>query len=116
MTGATTLGVSDPAPHDFDELTVSRGGGGVGAYDLLHDVEMGVTAELGRTRMLVKDVLALGPGSVIELDRTVGSPVDVLVNGTLVARGEVVVIDEEFAVRITEVIGHTDDHRRGNAA
>jgi flagellar motor switch protein FliN/FliY len=75
------------------------------SLDLLADVEMGVTAELGRTRMTVKELLALTPGSVVELDRMAGSPVDVLVNGTLVARGEVVVIDEEFGVRISEIIG-----------
>jgi flagellar motor switch protein FliN len=78
----------------------------VSGLELLHDVEMGVTVELGRTRMLVRDVLSLSPGSVIELDRAAGSPVDILVNGTMIARGEVVVIDEEFGVRITEVIGH----------
>ena len=66
---------------------------------------MGVTAELGRRRMTVRDLLSLTPGAVIELDRAAGSPVDVLVNGTLVARGEVVVIDEEFGVRISEIIG-----------
>jgi flagellar motor switch protein FliN/FliY len=75
------------------------------SLDLLADVEMGVTAELGRTRMTVRELLALTPGSVVELDRMAGSPVDVLVNGTLVARGEVVVIDEEFGVRISEIIG-----------
>ena len=80
--------------------------------ELLHDVELAVTVELGRTRMLVRDVLDLVPGSVIELDRAAGSPVDVLVNGTMIARGEVVVIDEEFGVRITEVIGHGDDPAR----
>jgi flagellar motor switch protein FliN/FliY len=73
--------------------------------DLLHDVEMGVTAELGRTRMTVRDLLSLTPGAVVELDRAAGSPVDVLVNGTLIARGEVVVIDEEFGIRISEIIG-----------
>lgn len=76
------------------------------AVELLHDVEMGVTAELGRTRMTVRELLSLQPGSVVELDRAAGSPVDLLVNGTLVARGEVVVIDEEFGVRITEIIGY----------
>ena len=80
--------------------------------DLLRDVEMGLTAELGRTRMFVRDILELGPGSVIELDRAAGSPVDVLVNGTLIARGEVVVIDEEFGIRITEVIGYQDGPER----
>ena len=66
---------------------------------------MGVTAELGRRRMTVRDLLALTPGSVIELDRAAGSPIDVLVNGTLIARGEVVVIDEEFGIRISEIVG-----------
>jgi flagellar motor switch protein FliN/FliY len=75
------------------------------SMDLLHDVEMGVTAELGRTRMTVRDLLSLSPGAVVELDRAAGSPVDVLVNGTLIARGEVVVIDEEFGIRISEIIG-----------
>ena len=75
------------------------------SLDLLHDVEMGVTAELGRTRMTVRDLLSLTPGAVVELDRAAGSPVDVLVNGTLIARGEVVVIDEEFGIRISEIIG-----------
>ena len=72
---------------------------------LLHDVEMGVTAELGRTRMTVRDLLSLTPGAVVELDRAAGSPVDVLVNGTLIARGEVVVIDEEYGIRISEIVG-----------
>jgi len=72
--------------------------------DLLHDVELAVTAELGRTRMSVRDLLSLAPGSVVELDRAAGSPIDVLVNGTLIARGEVVVIDEEFGIRVTEII------------
>ncbi len=72
---------------------------------LLRDVEMGISVELGRTRMTVREVLSLAPGVVLELDRAAGSPVDVLVNGTLLARGEVVVVDDEFAVRVTEVVG-----------
>ncbi|MCU1486176.1 MAG: Flagellar motor switch protein fliM [Actinomycetia bacterium] len=85
------------------------------SLDLLADVEMGVTAELGRTRMTVRELLALTPGSVVELDRMAGSPVDVLVNGTLVARGEVVVIDEEFGVRISEIIGLETTRPRARA-
>jgi flagellar motor switch protein FliN/FliY len=84
--------------------------------EMLADVEMGVTAELGRTRMTVRDLLALTPGSVVELDRLAGSPVDVLVNGTLVARGEVVVIDEEFGVRISEIIGLDVSRARARTA
>lgn len=76
---------------------------------LIRDVEMDVTVELGRTRMTVRNILGLLPGSVIELDRAAGAPVDLLVNGTLIGRGEVVVIDEEFGVRISEIIGRSED-------
>lgn len=79
-------------------------GGPRAAYDLLLDVEMDVTAELGRTRMTVRSLLELEPGSIVELDRMAGSPVDLLVNGRLIARGEVVVVDEEFALRLTEIV------------
>ena len=79
-----------------------------GPIHFLADVELNVTAELGRCRMAVADLLGLSPGSVIELDRPAGGPIDLLVNGTLIARGEVVVIDEEFGVRITEIVGTED--------
>jgi len=72
--------------------------------DLLRDVEMEVTCELGRTRMTVRQLLALAPGDVVELDRLAGAPADLLVNGTLLARGEVVVVDESFGLRITEIV------------
>ncbi|MDO5698915.1 MAG: flagellar motor switch protein FliN [Dermatophilus congolensis] len=73
--------------------------------ELLRDVVMGVSVELGRTQLTVQEILGLTPGSIVELDRAAGAPVDVLVNGTLIAHGEVVVVDEEFAVRISEVVG-----------
>ncbi len=65
---------------------------------------MDVTAELGRRRLKVRDIVALRPGSVVELDRAAGSPVDVLVNGALVWHGEVVVVDEEFGIRVAEIV------------
>ena len=71
--------------------------------ELLHGVEMEVTVELGRTRMAVRELLALSPGAVLALDRAAGSPADLLVNGRLIARGEVVV-DEEFGLRVTEIL------------
>lgn len=71
---------------------------------VLADVEMGVTAELGRCRMTMRELLSITPGAVIDLDRAAGAPVDVLVNGTLIARGEVVVIEEEFGIRISEIL------------
>lgn len=72
--------------------------------DLLMNVPLTVTAELGSCKMLVKDILKLGTGSVVELDRLAGGPVDLLVNDRLVARGEVVAIDDNFGVRVTELI------------
>ncbi len=80
------------------------GTGRTTGLDLLHDVEMEVSAELGRTRMSVRELLSLSPGAVVELDRAAGSPADLLVNGRLIARGEVVVIDENFGLRITEIV------------
>jgi flagellar motor switch protein FliN/FliY len=79
--------------------------------DLLRNVEMEVTAELGSTRMTVRELLSLTPGNIVELNRAAGSPIDLLVNGTLIARGEVVVVDEEFGIRISEIVspGPGDD-------
>jgi flagellar motor switch protein FliN/FliY len=66
---------------------------------------MEVTVEIGRTRMSVGELLGLTPGHVVELDRAAGAPVDLFVNGTLLARGEVVVVDEDFGFRVTEIVG-----------
>ncbi|EGO63159.1 flagellar motor switch phosphatase FliY [Acetonema longum] len=75
---------------------------------LIMDVPMQITVELGRTRKQVREILEMAPGSVVELDKLAGEPVDVLVNGKLIAKGEVVVIDENFGVRITDIVGHID--------
>jgi flagellar motor switch protein FliN/FliY len=72
--------------------------------DLLMNVPLTVTAELGSCKMLVRDILKLGTGSIVELNRLAGGPVDLLVNDRLVARGEVVAIDDSFGVRVTELI------------
>lgn len=85
--------------------------------ELLRGVEMEVTVELGRTRMTVRELLSLSPGAVVELDRAAGSPADLLVNGTLIARGEVVVVDEDFGIRITEIVSTTNETSgKGSAA
>ena len=77
---------------------------------MLREVPLEVSAELGRTRHVgVAEILQLNVGSVVELDRTAGAPVDVVVNGSLIARGEVVVIDDEYGVRITEILGRVAD-------
>lgn len=90
---------SAPAPSNVVALADGRRG-----LEMLHGVELEVTVELGRTRMAVRDLLALSPGAVLSLDRAAGSPADLLVNGRLIARGEVVVVDEDFGLRVTEII------------
>jgi flagellar motor switch protein FliN/FliY len=93
------------ALHQFQPLGDQRAGAtAMRPITLLNEVMLEVTAELGRMRMKMRDLMALAPGSVIELDRAAGSPVDVLINGALLAHGEVVVIDEEFGVRVSEIV------------
>ena len=74
------------------------------ALERLHDVPVELAVEIGRTRMTIGETLALGPGAIVTLNRLAGEPVDLLVNGRPIARGEVVVVDEEFGLRITEVV------------
>jgi flagellar motor switch protein FliN len=81
---------------------------GNGNLNMLMDIPLKVTVELGRTKKLVKDILDLSQGSIIELDKVAGEPVDILVNSKLIAKGEVVVIDENFGVRITEILSTHD--------
>jgi flagellar motor switch protein FliN/FliY len=98
-------GVStDPAPFTpeaFDRPTPAEA---AKSLDLLSDVNLNVKIELGRTRMLVEDVLRLGEGAVVELDKLAGDPVDVYVNDRHIARGEVLVLNDNFCVRINEII------------
>ena len=96
----------------LDDVPASPGGSDI---SLLLDVPLQVTVELGRTQLRIRNVLELVPGSIVELDKLAGEPVDVLVNGKPIARGEVVVIDEEFGVRITDVASHAK-RLRGLAA
>jgi len=85
----------------MNDTNVSEGNANL---DMLLDVSMQVTVELGRTRMLLKQVLELQQGSVVELDRLAGEAVDLFVNERLLARGEVVVVDDKFGIRITELV------------
>jgi flagellar motor switch protein FliN len=82
--------------------------GTLGNLSRIAAVEMTLTVEIGRTRIPVRDLLALEPGSIVELDRSVGSPATVLVNGKLIAYGEVVIVDQDYAVRVTSVIDTQD--------
>ena len=91
-------------PARFAPLQPAKGAvSSTSNLDLLMGVTLRVTVELGRTKMDIREILGLGPGSVVELDKLAGEPVDVLVNDRLIARGEVVVIDDRFGVRITDV-------------
>lgn len=78
------------------------------SLDLVMDIPLRVAVELGSTKLKIKDVLELGRGSVVELSRLAGEPVDLLVNGKLMAKGEVVVINENFGLRITEIVGRAE--------
>ena len=76
--------------------------------DRILDIPLVLSAQLGNTRMLIKDLLQLGPGSIVELDKLAGEPLEVLVNERLVARGEVVMVNEKFGIRLTDVISPTE--------
>jgi flagellar motor switch protein FliN/FliY len=96
---------ADPAPLPLPTFTPgAAGGSSPRAIDLLSDVNLNVKIELGRTRMFVEDVLRLSEGAVVELDKLAGDPVDVYVNDRHVARGEVLVLNDNFCVRINEIL------------
>lgn len=101
-------GRGDYASAEFDQLEDE---GDVGAdmnLDVILDVPVTVSMEIGRTRIPIRNLLQLNQGSVVELDRLAGEPMDVLVNGTLIAHGEVVVVNEKFGIRLTDVISPSD--------
>ena len=86
---------------------------GTGALDLVIDVPLRLTVEVGSSTLLVREALQLAKGSIIELDRGSGDPADILVNGRLMARGEVTVVDDSLAVRIVEMLAGDPPERRG---
>jgi flagellar motor switch protein FliN/FliY len=99
--------MSDPVDYVPFETTTTPAeavAGDAPELERLYDVPVELAVEIGRTHMTIRETLALGPGSIVTLDRLAGEPVDLLVNGKPIARGEVVVIDEEFGLRVTEVV------------
>jgi len=92
--------VQTPAPPVVSETNAS----GNPNLDRILDIPLLLSAQLGSTRMLIKDLLQLGPGSIVELDKLAGEPLEILVNERLVARGEVVMVNEKFGIRLTDVI------------
>jgi flagellar motor switch protein FliN/FliY len=91
-----------------DEKQAPAANGEGRRLDLLLDVPLDLSVELGRSRMTIQDLLGLGPGSVIELDKIAGEPLDILVNDRLVARGEAVVVNDKFGVRITDIVSQAE--------
>ena len=106
--GAETAPAAAPQPApesaSFRELKVAKGSVGAHSLDFILDIPLDVSVELGRTTMMINDLLQLGQGSVIELNKLAGEPLEILVNRKLVARGEVVVVNEKFGVRLTDIV------------
>ncbi|MCG0274577.1 MAG: flagellar motor switch phosphatase FliY [Thermosediminibacteraceae bacterium] len=94
----------DVKPIELEDFEERESAGRKSSLDLIMDVPLEISVELGRTVKKIKEILEIGPGSIIELEKMAGEPVDILVNGKRIARGEVVVIDESFGVRITEIL------------
>ncbi len=109
MPEPTTIPSPDgPSPVGLPDFGAQSAAGTPSAIGLLSDVSLQVRIELGRTKMLVEDVLKLNADSVVELDKAAGDPVDIYVNGRRIARGEVLVLNENFCVRVSEIIAPID--------
>ncbi|MFA7505311.1 MAG: flagellar motor switch protein FliN [Burkholderiaceae bacterium] len=112
----STVAQPASASHLFPDLS-SQGAGREGKgndIEMLMDIPVQLTVELGRTRIPIKHILQLAQGSVIELDALAGEPMDVLVNGCLIAQGEVVVVNEKFGIRLTDIVTPSERMRRLN--
>jgi flagellar motor switch protein FliN len=107
-------GASKNGEHrvEFDALNENASEGADVSLDMILDVPVTLAMEVGRTRISIRNLLQLNQGSVVELDRAAGEPLDVFVNGTLVAHGEVVVINEKFGIRLTDVISPAERVRK----
>ena len=103
-----------PSAAEFPELHAERGPDTQGdiRLDAILDVPVTVSMEIGRSRISIRNLLQLNQGSVVELDRLAGEPMDVLVNGTLVAQGEVVVVNDKFGIRLTDIVTPSERMRR----
>ena len=108
--------VSEPAqsvaPATFANFSPSTGSGPGNDINMILDIPVQLTVELGRTRIPIKNILQLAQGSVVELDALAGEPMDVLVNGFLIAQGEVVVVNDRFGIRLTDIVTPSERMRR----
>lgn len=101
---ASDANAAENKAANFDELTDSSTHGSDVNLDVVLDIPVNLSMEIGRTKISIRNLLQLNQGSVVELERLAGEPMDVLVNGTLIARGEVVVVNEKFGIRLTDII------------
>ncbi len=106
LTGGAPPGVQagDPQPASFPTLDNAGAASAVKNLDFILDIPMQITVQVGTARMAIRDLLQLGQGSVIELEKLAGEPMEVLINNKLVAKGEVVVVNEKFGIRLTDVV------------
>ncbi len=114
--GASAGGTASVKPAQFTNFGASggtaSGGSGGGDMNLILDIPVQLTVELGRTRIPIKHILQLAQGSVVELESLAGEPMDVLVNGFLIAQGEVVVVNDKFGIRLTDIVTPSERLRR----
>jgi flagellar motor switch protein FliN/FliY len=101
-------------PAVFEPLASAPAGAAAHDIDLILDIPVRLTVELGRTKIAIRNILQLAQGSVVELDGLAGEPMDVLVNGCLIAQGEVVVVNEKFGIRLTDIVTPSERLRRLN--
>lgn len=102
-----------PASHLFEDFgSGSARAGSMNDFDMILDIPVQLTVELGRTKLSIRNLLQLAHGSVVELDGLAGEPMDVLVNGTLIAQGEVVVVNDKFGIRLTDIITPAERMRK----
>lgn len=99
-------------PHVFNELSNQPRAAVPSDIDMIMDIPVGVTVELGRARISIRELLSIAPGSVVELDSMAGTPLNMLVNGCLIARGEVVVVDDRFGIRLVDITSPNERLRK----
>ncbi|QFS60108.1 flagellar motor switch protein FliN [Pantoea dispersa] len=109
---AATSSAAEPGDNVFKSLEASAASGSLQDIDLIMDIPVKLTVELGRTKMTIKELLRLTQGSVVALDGLAGEPLDILINGYLIAQGEVVVVNDKYGVRITDIITPSERMRR----
>ncbi|MEZ5456999.1 MAG: flagellar motor switch protein FliN [Lysobacteraceae bacterium] len=112
MSSTDPFNASSASPAEFGNLSADPSAPGELNLDVLLDVPVTIALEVGRARVPIRNLLQLNPGSVIELERGAAEPLDVYVNGTLIAHGEVVVVNDRFGVRLTDVISPAERLRR----